>query len=130
MDSKKVIQKLIKIAENQQKIINKLAQQIGTAPAPTPMGGGTDDWGNVTLSVNQLIEQNKLPCQAFNATVRQSDGVCSMTLAVSGTGSDALKQTVKNLLVGKTLKSKSGEQVAMPTDANKIQITLQANAPA
>lgn len=39
MDSKKIIQKLIKIAENQQKIINKLAQALpatGKTPAPAP----------------------------------------------------------------------------------------------
>jgi hypothetical protein len=34
MDSKKVIEKLVKIAENQQKIINKLAQSLSTEPPP------------------------------------------------------------------------------------------------
>lgn len=43
-NDKEIIRKLIKIADNQQKIINKLAQQIGTAPA-SPMGGATDDYG-------------------------------------------------------------------------------------
>lgn len=37
MDSKKVIEKLLKIASNQQKIIMKLAQEQGLAPAPTPV---------------------------------------------------------------------------------------------
>lgn len=42
MDSKKIIEKLVKIAENQQKIINKLAQEAGLVPAATT-GGGTQD---------------------------------------------------------------------------------------
>lgn len=45
MDSKKVIEKLIKIAEKQQKIIEKLAQQAGLPPDSLPtssvdMSGG------------------------------------------------------------------------------------------
>ena len=36
MDSKKVLQKLLKIAENQQKIIMKLAQQQGLPPDSLP----------------------------------------------------------------------------------------------
>ncbi|CAM6006397.1 unnamed protein product [Sphagnum balticum] len=52
MDSKKIIEKLIKIAENQQKIINKLAQNqpsevhttftpgATTTPKPTPPAAG------------------------------------------------------------------------------------------
>lgn len=34
MDSKKVIEKLVKIADAQQKIINKLAQTMAKSPAP------------------------------------------------------------------------------------------------
>lgn len=47
MDSKKVLEKLLKIAENQQKIIMKLAQGQGLPPDALPsskveMGGGHD----------------------------------------------------------------------------------------
>lgn len=41
MDSKKVLEKLLKIAENQQKIIVKLAQQQGLPPDALPTGGAT-----------------------------------------------------------------------------------------
>jgi hypothetical protein len=46
MDSKKIIEKLFKIAENQQKIINKLAQ---TAPVA---GAGADRAMEVKLKAN------------------------------------------------------------------------------
>lgn len=40
MDSKKIIEKLVKIAHNQQKIIHKLAQQAGvSSPVETEMTG-------------------------------------------------------------------------------------------
>jgi len=35
MDSKKIIESLVKIANNQQKIIHKLAQQVNPEPIPT-----------------------------------------------------------------------------------------------
>lgn|SRR5512135_87059 len=46
MDSKKVIEKLIKIAENQQKIILKLAQAQGLPPDALPSGGSTFGGGH------------------------------------------------------------------------------------
>lgn len=41
MDSKKVIEKLVKIAETQQKVIQKLAQQAGLQPPPTALRPAT-----------------------------------------------------------------------------------------
>ncbi len=46
MDSKKVIEKLVKIAENQQKIILKLAQAQGLPPDALPTGGATFGGGH------------------------------------------------------------------------------------
>ena len=61
MDQKKVIEKLVKIAENQQKIINKLAQQTGLAPGggdAQPMGGATDSWVDITAQVASILAKN------------------------------------------------------------------------
>lgn len=58
MDSKKVIEKLVKIAENQQKIINKLAQAAGLAPGgggAQPMGGASDSWVDIGPHVAQML---------------------------------------------------------------------------
>ena len=52
MDSKKVLEKLVKIANNQQKIINKLAQSL---PA-MPTGGASGDWENVNQAVANAVK--------------------------------------------------------------------------
>lgn len=71
MDSKKVIEKLLKIASNQQKIIMKLAQEQGLAPAATP------------VMAPQHLDPNKSEKQAARAVLN--------ALA------PAVRQTVNNL---------------------------------
>lgn len=60
MDSKKVLEKLVKIAENQQKIINKMAQEMGMVPpgqgGATPLGGASDSW-DVSAEVSGVLSQ-------------------------------------------------------------------------
>jgi hypothetical protein len=53
MDSKKVLEKLVKIAENQQKIIMKLAQSQGLEAQP--LGGAADSWVDVTSQVASVL---------------------------------------------------------------------------
>lgn len=62
MDSKKVIEKLVKIAENQQKIINKLAQQAGLTPEGQQAGAAgssTDVSAQVSAILAQIPEAAK-----------------------------------------------------------------------
>lgn len=61
MDSKKIIEKLIKIAENQQKIIMKLAQAQGLPPDALPTGGSTFGGGHEMPTATQPPPQHLEP---------------------------------------------------------------------
>lgn len=75
MDSKKVIEKLVKIAENQQKIINKLAQQAGLMPGGDQLAGsGTND---VSAEVSGILAQ-------IPEAVKAKAGIQSAQLGGSG----------------------------------------------
>jgi hypothetical protein len=93
MDSKKVIEKLIKIAENQQKIIVKLAQQAGLPPdslptsqvsmtegqhAPTPTQPPPQD-----LKPRTLTHQS-LQAMVLGANPKLSNAVASIAYAGPG----------------------------------------------
>lgn len=71
MDSKKVIEKLLKIASNQQKIIMKLAEEQGLTPTSTPV----------------MAPQHLDPNKAEKQTAR----------AVLNALNPAVKQTIVNL---------------------------------
>lgn len=68
MDSKKVIEKLVKIAENQQKIINKLAQTLTESTQPAPQ---SFDPQHPELRVADVVMQH-LP-QGVKESVKQMD---------------------------------------------------------
>src|SRR5574338_183117 len=64
MDTKKAIAKLVKIAEAQQKIINKLAQQIGQDAQQ--MGGSTAGWDETSSEVAPYVDAAAAQVQAKN----------------------------------------------------------------
>lgn len=65
MDTKKAIAKLVKIAEAQQKIINKLAQQMQGAGAEQ-MGGSTSGWDETSMEVAPYVDAAASQVQAQN----------------------------------------------------------------
>jgi hypothetical protein len=64
-NEKEIIKKLIRIAENQQKIINKLAEEVGM-PAAEPLAGGAASGGGV---------------EGGNDPNKKAEGVCKANLA-------------------------------------------------
>jgi len=74
MDSKKVLQKLLKIAENQQKIIMKLAQDSGLAQ-PLATGGGPEN------ILQQKLRTAKLP---FTSVKAEGWGSATPTISIDG----------------------------------------------
>lgn len=81
MDSKKVIEKLVKIAESQQKIINKLAQTLAAPPAPAgtaPSGVGPDLTAVKSGIVKHLVQVGVPQSNAQQFVVKKLD---SLTLA-------------------------------------------------
>lgn len=63
MDSKKVIEKLIRIAENQQKIIMKLAQAQGLPPDSLPTSGTTFGGGKEAPPTSEPPPQSLEPAR-------------------------------------------------------------------
>jgi hypothetical protein len=61
MDTKKMIEKLVTIADNQQKIINKLAQQLpppnSLKPVPTQKNAGKVLYDALPLNVQKTLAQ-------------------------------------------------------------------------
>ena len=106
MDSKKIIEKLIKIAENQQKIINKLAQQATPEPrSPTssapagaaPMAGGDPNKAmedKIKATLGQLFGKHPgfklVSCVVTGADSPRPDA----KLEVAGADPGAVRRTV------------------------------------
>jgi hypothetical protein len=93
MDSKKVIEKLIKIAENQQKIITKLAQQAGLPPDSLPtsqvsMSGGQHQAPPSPPSPQDLkprtLPHQDLQSMVLGANPKLSGAVASIAYAGPG----------------------------------------------
>jgi len=124
MDTKKVIQQLIKIADSQQKIINKLAQ--GLQVDPPVLQGNQKDPGQATpppttnLKPNapqkqtpegQLIMNALPPAVAPNVTsVTVSEGKVNVTFMPgqkTQANYDAVKAIVQQLQSGGTLTGRS-----------------------
>jgi hypothetical protein len=111
MSNKDVIEKLVKIAESQQKIIRKLAQGMGYAPD----SGVTTNMADVTDAVVPFLQQ---AIQAAGAKAHygvqsanlSSDGDLQVTLLQPRDADPAeyfnVKNKFKESLMGKTLDSK------------------------
>lgn len=82
MDNKKAIQTLIKIAQNQQKIINKLAQQAGMpVPQAQPMSGGTDsNWEDVSDAVAPTVQQANPQFSVASARIGKLSGTLDLRI--------------------------------------------------
>lgn len=98
MDSKKVIEKLIKIAEKQQHMIEKLAQAAGLAPQAksVPM--------DITHDVQNLLNgmTNCPGCTANQVTVNDQGQVSGDILVPVGVKPDGVLRMVGQGLMGKT----------------------------
>jgi len=117
MDSKKVLEKLVKIAENQQKIIMKLAQQVGDQAQP--MGGSTDTW-DVKTQVASVVAQIPEAVKTKVAVTGADFGSQSKQLTVhlrfpsmqqmQDPAAEAAKNKIKEALQTQTFNGPSGQQ--------------------
>lgn len=119
MDSKKVIEKLVKIAEKQQKIINKMAQDMGMQQA-VPTGGASGSWQDATSVVVPAVQQaaKAVGAKAVYTVQSAEFGADSGTLKIKleypmaqlGTPeSKAVSDKVREMLAGKSV---AGGQVS------------------
>src|SRR5271155_2791612 len=94
MDSKEklIIQKLFKIAQNQQKIITKLAQQQVTAPQSLPQGAAPTT--HEAQAITQALPQNVRPSIA-HIEVHGGDVLVSFK---PGQDSDAVFNAVQQVV--------------------------------
>lgn len=115
-NDKEIIKKLIKIADNQQKIINKLAQDV-------QLGGATGDWLDISSSVSSVLAS--LPggrgATVSTAQFAPQSGNAAVKVKIPNMNSTATGE-LRNALVGKTLTSNDGKSVQLPTDKNKISV--------
>jgi len=121
-NDKKVIEKLLKIAENQQKIIAKLAQM-----GASPMSGASTNWNDVSADVASKL--TTIPgAKGFsinNAEYGPESGALRGKLVYPANAEnyyDVLR-ALKGMLVGKSIKTNDGKDVkvsANPTDVSFI----------
>lgn len=113
MDSKKVIEKLVKIAEKQQKIINKMAQDMGMQQ-PVPTSGASATWEDASAEVAPAVQQAaravgaKATYKVQSAEFGSSSGNLKIKLeypmAQLGTPeAKAVSDRVKQMFAGKTV---------------------------
>lgn len=125
MSQKKVIEQLLKLANKQQLIITKLAEQIGVKNAQQDLPLGNGSWSQVTSALSDAL--NLLP-EAASVTVNTAevggDGVLRGKLELPADVPPGTFRTVltklKEVLKGKTLTTDDGKQVAVSQDPNKI----------
>lgn len=122
-NDKEVIQKLLRIAENQQKIITKIAQNLATQPGG--MGGST--WGDVTDDVAAKLAT--IPAakgySVQNAEVGAQSGTLRGNIVTPKNDAnfyDVLK-ALKGLLAGKDVTTSDGESVKVSTNPFDISFT-------
>jgi hypothetical protein len=124
MDSIQIIQKLLKIAENQQRIITKLAQQAGMAPTPAAVAPQPTGWQNVTQSVAAILAS--LPsgkgARVQDAQFSNNSGV-HVKIQVRDLSSTA-DADLRAALAGKALQTADGKTVQAP-DASQINVISQ-----
>lgn len=121
MDTKKVIAKLIKIAESQQKIINKLAQNLEPAPTSIPTGGASSSWSDAKDEVAPVVQQATQAVQAKGQYGVQSaesspSGLLRLKLQFPSKlmGSPeyrAVKSKIQELLTGKAIAGNTVQNV-------------------
>lgn len=126
---KEIIKKLLKIAENQQKIITKIAQDMGGAGAE-PMGGASSSWLDVSEDLQAKL--SALPAakgySVSTAEVGSQSGSLKGKL-VYPKGDTKFYEVVKALksqLAGSELKTSDGKSVkvsANPQDISFIGMT-------
>ena len=131
MDSKKIIEKLIRIAENQQKIINKLAQQSGMMPQgdAQPTGGATDSWdasAEVAGILAQIPEAAKAKAGVQSASMGSS-GFLDVKLkfpsvqSMNDPNATSALNKLRAALKGAQIRDKGGKSVAV-TQSNVIGV--------
>lgn len=125
MSQKKVIEKLLKLANNQQEIITMLAERVGVKTAQQDIPLGNSGWSPVSNALSDAL--NLIP-EAASVTVNNAevggDGVLRGKLEI---GEDAPPGTfravllkLKDVLKGKTLTTDDGKQATVSQDPNKI----------
>lgn len=125
---KEIIKKLLKIAENQQKIITKLAQDAGVEA--DPLGGATSSWMDVSDDLQAKLAT--LPAAkgytVAHAEVSAKSGLLNAKLLYPAGNSkfyEVLK-ALKQMLVGSQMRSNDGKSVKVsgnPQDINVIGMT-------
>lgn len=127
MNDKEVMKKLFKIAENQQKIINKLAQNLSGDYVPAQLGGVSGGWNDVSHAVAQKL--STIPAAKHyrldNAQVAGSNNSLKGTLVYPKNDQnyyDVLK-ALKSALVGQSLKTNDGKEVQVAADPQLVSFT-------
>ena len=129
MDTKKAIQTLIKIAENQQKIINKLAQAQGLAPTDqgNQLGGATDNWEDVSAETAKILASLPSGKEATlqSAKYGKQSNMLDVVLNIN-TMNSSVVHDLRQALVGKTLRTQDGKEVQVPMDRNLVRVVGEA----
>lgn len=118
-NDKKVIQKLLKIAENQQKIITKLAQ-LGASP----LSGGGSSWDDVSGDVAAKLANipGAKGYSVDSAEIGAESGTLRGKLVYPANATnyyDVLK-ALKNQIVGKSVKTTDGKEVKVSSNPQDI----------
>lgn len=119
---KEMIKTLLKVAQNQQKILNKIAQQMGASP----QGGATSSWNAVETAVSQALSMipEARGCSVVEAEVSSLDGNLRGKVELPADAPEGTFRTVltklKGLLAGKSLNSDQGSKVSVTSDPSKI----------
>ena len=125
MDQAKIIEKLFKIASQQQKIINKIGQAVGVVPPE--QHGASDVWTDITPQVAEIMKSipgaNPGNVHVIHVVVSSNgevDGRLSIPVAALGTSQfKQLKDELVAQLSGKTIDV-GGKQVAISNDPGAI----------
>lgn len=121
-NDKKIIERLFKIAENQQKIITKLAQ-MGATPA-TPAAAGASTWADVTDDVAAKLATipgakgysvNSAELGSESGTLRGK-----LVYPASATNYYDVLNALKRQLVGKPVKTVDGKEVVVSSNPKDI----------
>ncbi len=118
-NDKEVIQKLLKIAENQQKIITKLAQLGGS-----PLSGGSSGWSDVSADVAAklaLIPGAKgysVESAEFGAESGSLRG--KLVQPANAENYYDVLRALKKALVGQTVKTNDGKEVKVSSNPQDV----------
>lgn len=122
MNEKEIIKKLIKIADNQQKIINKLAQSI-------PTGGATDNWVDISQPVAGLLAGLKdekgtslgSGVSVTSAQATPNGNNVAVKLRISNLDSET-PEALRQAMVGQYFDLGNNRKIKMPDDINNINV--------